>query len=157
MRMATTYKSGTSGVFLGGAKERLLIGSSFGLQRMDIQALIHAANAGVSWDSVKSFLDITGLSQQQLARFLDIPDRTFARRRTDGIFDSRESERILRLAEICEAAFDLFDGDETAAITWLLAPAFGLGNLPPIDYARTEFGAREVRSLIGRIADGVFS
>lgn len=124
---------------------------------MDVPTLINAARAGLSWNSVKRFLGATGLSQQQLAAYLDIPERTFARRREAGALDQRESEKLLRLAEIWEAAVDLFDGDEARTRAWLVTPAFGLGNVAPIDYARTEFGGREVRALIGRIADGVFS
>ncbi len=68
-----------------------------------------------------------------------------------------ESERLLRLAEIFEAALSLFDGDHDGVRQWLTSPVRGLGNARPIDYARTELGAREVRNLIGRLEDGVFS
>jgi len=138
-------------------KGRSRIGATLGLKSMDVPTLIRAANAGLSWNAVKRFLGATGLNQQQLAGYLDIPDRTFARRREAGALDGRESEKVLRLAEIWDAALDLFDGDEARTRGWLVAPAFGLGNAAPIDYARSEFGGREVRALIGRIADGIFS
>ncbi len=35
-------------------------------------------------------------------------------------------------------------------------PVRGLNNARPIDYARTDYGAREVRNLIGRLEHGVF-
>jgi putative toxin-antitoxin system antitoxin component (TIGR02293 family) len=136
---------------------RARIGATLGLKSMDVPTLINAARAGLSWNSVKRFLGATGLSQRQLANYLDIPERTLARRRETGTLDRLESEKLLRLAEIWEAALDLFDGDGARTRGWLVAPAFGLGNAAPIDYARTEFGGREVRALIGRIADGVFS
>jgi putative toxin-antitoxin system antitoxin component (TIGR02293 family) len=139
------------------AKGKPRIGTALGLKSMDTPALISAANAGLSWNMVKRFLDATGLSRQQLATYLGIPGRTLARRREAGALNQRESEKLLRLAEIWEAAFDLFDGDEAETRTWILAPAFGLGNVAPLNCARTEFGGREVRALIGRIADGVFS
>jgi putative toxin-antitoxin system antitoxin component (TIGR02293 family) len=138
-------------------KVRPRIGTALGLKSMDVPALIRAANAGLSWNSVKRFLSATGLNQQELATYLDIPERTFARRRETGALERRESEKLLRLAEIWEAGLDLFDGDESRTRAWLVAPAFGLGNVAPIDYARSEFGGREVRGLIGRIADGVLS
>jgi putative toxin-antitoxin system antitoxin component (TIGR02293 family) len=118
---------------------------------------MQAVQSGLSWNSVRKFLDITGLSQQDLAKYLTIPERTFARRREPGIFDRRESEQLLRLAEISEAALELFDGDTAATRTWLTSPVRGLGNARPIDFAQSEFGAREVRDLIGRLTDGVFS
>jgi putative toxin-antitoxin system antitoxin component (TIGR02293 family) len=155
--MALANKSAAAFAPPLGSKVKPRIGTTLGLKSMDVPTLINAARAGLSWNSVKRFLVATGLSQQQLANYLDIPERTFARRRETGALDRRESEKLLRLAELWEAALDLFDGDEVRTRAWLLAPAFGLGNVAPIHYARTEFGGREVRALIGRIADGVFS
>lgn len=157
MCMALANKSVAAFVPPPAPKARSRIGTTLGLKSMDVPTLINAARAGLSWNSVKRFLGATGLSQQQLANYLDIPERTFARRRETGALDRRESEKLLRLAEIWDAALDLFDGDEARTRGWLVTPAFGLGNVAPIDYARTEFGGREVRALIGRIADGVFS
>jgi putative toxin-antitoxin system antitoxin component (TIGR02293 family) len=133
------------------------IGKALGLNSMGTLSLMQAVKSGLSWSAVRKFLDITGFSQQDLAKYLNIPARTFARRRETGTFDSRESEQLLRLAEISQAALDLFDDDTTATRTWLTSPVRGLGNARPIDFAQSEFGAREVRDLIGRLADGVFS
>jgi putative toxin-antitoxin system antitoxin component (TIGR02293 family) len=133
------------------------IGKALGLKSMETAALMQAVQSGLSWDAVRKFLDFTGLSQQDLAKYLIIPERTFARRREAATFDWRESEQVLRLAEIYQAALELFDGDTAATRTWLTSPVRGLGNARPIDFAQSEFGAREVRDLIGRLADGVSS
>jgi putative toxin-antitoxin system antitoxin component (TIGR02293 family) len=133
------------------------IRKALGLKSMETPSLMQAAQSGLSWDAVRKFLDIIGLSQQDLAKYLTIPDRTFARRRETGTFDRRESEQLLRLAEISQAALELFDGDTVATRIWLTSPVRGLGNARPIDFAQSEFGAREVRDLLGRLADGVFS
>jgi len=124
------------------------IGKALGLKSMETPSLMQAVQSGLSWNAVRKFLDITGIT---------IPERTFARRREAGAFDRRESEQLLRLAEISQAALELFDGDTAATRTWLTSPVRGLGNAHPIDFAQSEFGAREVRDLIGRLADGVFS
>ncbi len=139
------------------AKPEPRIGKALGLKSMDVPSLMAIVSGGLSWHAVRRFLEATKLTQLDLAKYLEIPDRTFARRREAGTFDRRESEQLLRLAEIWEAALDLFDGAAGRTYAWLNAPAFGLGNARPIDYARSEFGAREVRALIGRLADGVFS
>ncbi len=96
------------------AKPESRIGKTLGLKSMDASSLVHAVATGLSWNAVKKFLDATGLTQQELANYLDIPERTFARRREAGAFDRRESEQLLRLAEIWEAALELFDGDYCA-------------------------------------------
>jgi putative toxin-antitoxin system antitoxin component (TIGR02293 family) len=88
-----------------------LIGKALGLKSMETSSLMRAVKSGLSWNAVRKFLDIAGLSQQELAKYLTIPERTFARRREAGTFNSRESEQVLRLAEISQAVLDLFDGD----------------------------------------------
>lgn len=133
------------------------IGKALGLNNMETPSLMRVVAAGLSWSAVRKFLDATGLTQQDLARYLDIPERTFARRREAGAFDRRESEQLIRLAEISEAALHLFDGDAAATRSWMTSPVRGLNNARPIDFAQSEFGAREVRDLIGRLEDGVFS
>ena len=155
--MAQASKARTAFVPPRPVKAKARIGASLGLKSTDVSTLIHAAQAGLTWTAVRKFLEATGLSQQQLATYLNVPERTFARRRETGAFERTESEKLLRLAEIWDAALDLFDGDGTRTLSWILTPAFGLGNVSPIDYAQTEFGGREVRALIGRLADGVFS
>ncbi len=76
------------------------IGKALGLKSMETPSLMKAVHSGVSWSSIRKFLDITGFSQQNLSSYLMIPERTFARRREAGTFDRRESEQLLRLAEL---------------------------------------------------------
>jgi putative toxin-antitoxin system antitoxin component (TIGR02293 family) len=52
----------------------------------------------------------------------------------------------------------MMQGDKEAAINWLNAPLEVLGNLSPVDYIATrDSGREEVRDLIGRIRQGVYS
>jgi len=140
-----------------GKTARVQPGRSLGLKRMEIPSLIKVITSGLRWSAVESFLHESGFIQQQLAQYLGIPIRTLARRKEVGGLDENESERLLRLAEIYDAALDLFSGDKDEAREWLLSPVRGLNNSRPIDYARTDFGAREVRNLIGRLEHGVFT
>lgn len=68
-----------------------------------------------------------------------------------------ESERLLRLSSVFEKAVELFEGDVAAAVNWLVSPRKALGDHTPLEYSRTELGAREVEGLIGRLEHGVFS
>jgi len=156
--MASTTKTIATFVPAVTARAESRIGRTLGLKSMDAPALIKAVATGLSWNAVKKFLNATGLTQQELANYLDIPERTFARRREAGAFARRESEQLLRLAEIWEAALELFDGDAARTHSWLTSRRrLSLGGVRAIDYAKNEFGAREVRALIGRLEDGVIS
>ena len=136
---------------------RIQPGKSLGLKRMEIPTLLKVITSGLRWSSVDSFLRESGFTQQELAQYLAVPLRTLTRRKEGGGLDQNESERLLRLSEIYDATLDLFSGDKADAREWLLSPVRGLNNSRPIDYARTDYGAREVRNLIGRIEHGVFS
>jgi putative toxin-antitoxin system antitoxin component (TIGR02293 family) len=160
MSMATTVRKPVAQFVPSASPSRSVraqAGKSLGLKRMEIPSLLKIITSGLRWSSVDSFLHESGFSQQQLAQYLGVPLRTLARRKEAGGLDENESERLLRLSEIYDAALHLFSGDKADAREWLLSPVRGLNNARPIDYARTDFGAREVRNLIGRLEHGVFS
>jgi len=62
----------------------------------------------------------------------------------------------VRYARLLGQAFKVFEDLESAK-QWLNAPQVGLGGAIPLEYARTEIGAREVENLLGRIEYGVYS
>jgi len=104
-----------------------------------------------AFDQLRSDL---GLSVEELAEVLLISPRTLARRRDR--FKQDESERLLRLGAVVQHAQDVFEGKE-AARNWLTRPKRALGGLTPLRCCDSEFGAREVEALLGRLEHGVFS
>lgn len=107
-----------------------------------------------TFDSLVLALDST---QNELASLLMIPRSTLRRRKDSGVFHADESDRVVRYARIKDAATQLMDGDENAALDWLKTPLSVLAEKTPLDCAKTEVGARDVEQLIGRISHGVFS
>jgi len=80
--------------------------------------------------------------------------RTLSRRQREGRLARDESDRVLRAAKIFDLTVELFEGDSDGAREWLLLPQYGLGGQRPVNFARTEVGAREVENLIGRLEWG---
>jgi len=119
--------------------------------------LIREVMRGFSYRSLITFESNSGLSLQTLADIIGIPERTLARRKASGRLAPEESERLLRLSSIFEKAVELFEGDVSGAVNWLTMPKRALEGQTPLQYARTEVGAREVENLIGRLEHGVFS
>lgn len=140
-----------------GSRHRAHPYTLLGLTCRDVQSVLDIISSGLRWSSVSSFLRDSGFTQSELAQYLGLPPRTLARRKETGSLGEYESERMLRLAEVYEASLHLFNGDKADAREWLLSPARGLNNKRPIDYVRIDYGAREVRNLIGRLEHGVFS
>src|SRR6185437_1538605 len=55
---------------------------------------------GIPAAAVESILRAVRLSQGELARALGIPERTLARRKREGVLNSEESSKLVRLARV---------------------------------------------------------
>jgi putative toxin-antitoxin system antitoxin component (TIGR02293 family) len=132
-------------------------GASLGLAASDTAELIRQVERGFPFATLRTLHANSGLPLFLLASIIGIPERTLARRKASGRLASEESERLLRIANLFEKCLELFEGDVAAAANWLTTPKKALNQQPPLMYARTEFGAREVEDLIGRLEYGVFS
>ena len=132
-------------------------GKSLGLSSRGTDDLIRELQRGLPFRALKTFAAETGLPLSRISEVLNIPERTLARRRSSARLAPDESERLLRLSRIFEQAMELFESDRDAAVTWLNTPREALSTHTPLEYSRTELGAREVENLIGRLEHGVFS
>jgi putative toxin-antitoxin system antitoxin component (TIGR02293 family) len=132
-------------------------GASLGLSAARAADLIDRVRRGLSFKALQSLSMESGIAIPEIAQVLEIPERTLARRKARGKFAPDESERLLRLSTVFEKAVELFAGDIAAAVAWLRSPKAALGHASPLDYTRSELGAREVEDLIGRLEHGVFA
>jgi putative toxin-antitoxin system antitoxin component (TIGR02293 family) len=134
-----------------------LRGTALGLTAANPAELIRQLERGFSFKTMEALESRSGVALSQLATVIGIPERTLARRRVSRRLTPEESERLLRISSVFEAAVDLFEGDAADAVNWLNTPRKALGDRTPLAYARTEPGAREVEDLIGRLEHGIFS
>ena len=102
--------------------------------------------------TLRKLLDIP---EDTLAHYLGISNATLHRRKKSRRFSRAESERLVRFTRLFGLAYGVF-GDEAAAREWLKTENPGTAGETPLSYADTEFGAREVENLLGRIEHGVF-
>lgn len=93
------------------------------------------------------------LTPTQMDRVV-LPRRTLASRRKVGTLTPEQSDRLLRTARVLAAADETF-GNTDKAGQWLRRPTHLLAEERPLDLLDTEEGAREVESLLGRIAHGL--
>jgi putative toxin-antitoxin system antitoxin component (TIGR02293 family) len=66
-----------------------------------------------------------------------------------------KSEEASRLMHVCSLAEQLFHGDLQEARQWMQSPAYAFRGEIPLEHARTEQGAQEVETLIGRMKYGL--
>ena len=111
---------------------------------------------GLPYGAVESFLKHFDLALQDLARIGKISSSTMARRRKARRLQSDESDRIYRMARVLVKAEDVF-GDKSKASRWLRRPHPVLNGQVPLELLGTDFGARRVETLLGRIEHGVYS
>ncbi len=127
-----------------------------GLEPADNAALVAWVEEGLPYRALERLRSNVGLSREALADLVQIKPRTLDRRK-GGRLRPEESDRLLRAARVFGGTIALFEGDADAARTWLSSPQRALGGAVPLEMARTEVGAREVESLVGRLEHGVFS
>src|SRR5262249_13798178 len=118
--------------------------------------VIERISKGLPFSELEHLRDEIGEPLESLAHQLSISRSTLQRRKAERRLSPQESDRVMRFWKILRQAVDLF-GTIDRARAWLKHPQFGLGGAVPLEFAKTELGAREVEDLLGRIDYGVYS
>ena len=118
--------------------------------------LIHRIQKGLRFSELEALQKQLDLPLDQLASKLSISRATLHRRKNAGRLSPDESDKVMRFSRLLEHAADVF-GNVERGRAWLKFPQYGLGGVVPLEYAKTEVGAREVDNLLGRIDYGVYS
>ena len=106
-------------------------------RRIPLRALTHVQQQGL-------------FSEGEIQRFI-IPARTRRHREAKKErLTVEESDRLVRMARVQALAEDVF-GDADRANRWLRAPLGELSSTAPLDWARTEAGARLVEEILAKI------
>ncbi len=130
------------------------------LKRSQVITTIHQQigqiHAGLSFRAVQNLQKALDVPMEKVASVLGMSRATLHRRKIQGKIDKEESEKLVRYQRLLKKAEGVF-GDATAAREWLTNKQAGLGNAVPLEFAKTEIGAREVENLLGRIEYGVYS
>ncbi|MDA0189599.1 MAG: DUF2384 domain-containing protein [Proteobacteria bacterium] len=111
---------------------------------------------GISSAAVDSLAKTIHVTHSELAVALGIPERTLARRKKEGMLNSEESAKLVRLARVIERAEEVFE-DLNASLDWLKSPNATLSGATPLSLLDTDIGAESVMDTLGRIEHGVFA
>jgi putative toxin-antitoxin system antitoxin component (TIGR02293 family) len=117
---------------------------------------ISVIRKGIPSSAIDSIAKTIRVSNAELAATLGIPERTLARRKKQGLLNSEESAKLIRLARVIENAAEVF-GSLATAIDWMKAENTALGGATPLSLLDTDIGAESVMDTLGRIAHGVFA
>ena len=122
-----------------------------------LRSLVGAVHRHLTYADLERFRKSLAQSRAQFAELIDVSERTLARHAGDTTrpVDPAIAERALRLARIQALAESVLE-DESAGRAWLASSQPGLGGRVPNALLRSEFGAREVETLLSQIEHGVY-
>jgi putative toxin-antitoxin system antitoxin component (TIGR02293 family) len=126
------------------------------LRETSPQYMVRRVESGLPFGDLEALSRAFDLSLERLSSLLGIARATLHRRKKEGHLQAQESDRVARYERLYAQATDVF-GSPEKALAWLRAPQRGLHGEVPLEYAKTEVGAREVEKLLGRIDYGVYS
>jgi len=142
--------SGVVSYYVYGAEKRMDT-------RFTAANLVKVLEAGLPVTELADLQASLDVPAERLAPMLGISKATFHRQKGAGSkLGPSVSDRVVRFARLLGKAAKVFGNMEDAK-RWLNSPQFGLGGTVPLDFAKTEIGAREVENLLGRIEYGVYS
>ncbi len=128
-----------------------------GIETEGYLKLVKRVETGLPFAAFERVGRVSGLSTEELRSAIRLAPRTLARRRKENRLSPEESDRLVTVSRILSLAIKLFEGDISAALTWITSPNKALGGMTPLSAASTEVGSREVEALIGRLEHGVFT
>lgn len=136
-------------------KTRAVVGKTVS-EKFAPSNMVRAIEDGLPVKELEDLQASLGVSMENLFSMIGISKATHHRRKASGKLKPAQSDRVVRFAKLMGKAAKVFGNMEDAK-QWLNSSQFGLGGAVPLDYAKTEVGAREVENLLGRIEYGVYS
>jgi putative toxin-antitoxin system antitoxin component (TIGR02293 family) len=120
-------------------------------------AIVEQTRAGVSRAKADEIARPLGLTDKEMARILNLSERTLHRLRPDARLDSNASERLLLLDVLIKHGLAVFDGRIEVLGRWLHGPLPELRRQAPVALLDTTTGFNMVHTVLGRIEHGIYS
>ncbi|WP_020604903.1 type II RES/Xre toxin-antitoxin system antitoxin [Spirosoma spitsbergense] len=120
-------------------------------------AIVEQTRAGVSRAKAYEIARPLGLTDKEMARILNLSERTLHRLRPDARLDSNASERLLLLDVLIKHGLAVFDGRIEVLGRWLHGPLPELRRQAPVALLDTTTGFNMVHTVLGRIEHGIYS
>jgi putative toxin-antitoxin system antitoxin component (TIGR02293 family) len=109
---------------------------------------------GFSPDVLTALASGYAVPQHTIQTILGVTDGTLDRRRKAGTLSDTESDSVLRLVSLFDLAANVLGGDEQAK-RWLTNQQHVLGNVTPLELAKTSVGSDYVRSVLNALEYGL--
>lgn len=119
--------------------------------------LVDQARTGVERGKADELARKVGLTDKEMARILNLSERTLHRLQPQVLLDSNASERLLLLEGLIRHGLDVFDGRVEVLGRWLRVPLTELRRQAPLSLLDTVTGFSMVHAVLGRIEHGIYA
>lgn len=127
----------------------------FTLSESPVEEQVRQLERGLPGQTLGQIARQLGVSEKTLISSLRFSQRTMTARKAAGErLTLSESERMLRVARVRNAAAEIFTNDAAIA-EWLSSPDSALGGRTPLEMLATDIGSRKVENLVQAMAHGV--
>ncbi len=120
-------------------------------------AVVEQARAGVARGKADEIAHQLGFTDKEMARILNLSERTLHRLRPEALLDNNASERLLLLKGLLRHGLDVFDGRADVLGRWLRIPISELRRQAPLALLDTATGFGMVHAVLGRIEHGIYA
>ncbi|WP_020601892.1 type II RES/Xre toxin-antitoxin system antitoxin [Spirosoma spitsbergense] len=120
-------------------------------------SLINRIRKGESRSRVDEVANRIGLTDKEMAKILNLSERSLHRQSADKTLDPNKTERLLLLEQLIEHGLATFDQRQDVLTRWLRAPRPSLGNVSPVTLLDTMAGFGFVDDELSRIEEGMIS
>lgn len=117
--------------------------------------LIEKTREGLTKNDADALAEIYGLNDREMARILNLSERTYHRYKEEARLDVSASDRLLQLKKLLQYGEEVF-GDRTKFTRWMRHPLRSMYGEAPLNLLNTMTGHQIVESALGRIEYGVF-
>ena len=119
--------------------------------------IIQSIKNGVSYKLFSYIKNRCPFSDEEWARFLGISTKSLQRYALSKthVFKSIQSEKIIEIAEVCDAGMEVFNNKEDL-YAWLTKPAFAFDYEVPMHYMDSSYGTKLIYNQLKRYAHGIF-
>jgi putative toxin-antitoxin system antitoxin component (TIGR02293 family) len=117
---------------------------------------MEATREGISKKALEELKDKAGFDYDQLSEVLGVARTTLINKKGAEKFPLGLSEKIMSLADLYSFGYEIF-GNQEEFNQWIFEPLPALGGQAPYALLDNQYGREEVKSIIGRIAYGVYS
>jgi len=115
--------------------------------------LVKSAREGITKENVTEIIKMTGLTQDEFGRYIDLTSRAIQRKGLNDRLSKSISEKALLISNLYGKGSQLFGSIDNFK-EWMDTSNIALGNVKPKEYLDTFSGIEYLTEELGRIEHG---